>query len=171
MPTREAIAGKLARERDALVNRYRTFDPGQLELDATDSEVPDASPWRAKDHLAHLCMIERAFQSMIRRHLEGEARPVRLDGSSREEVIAGVHRNNQQNVDEHRDDDLDTLLADLDAARTGTLALLNELSDEQLEVVVPGAPWGGGTIGGILITNAYHEQQHTQWVLDGLASR
>jgi hypothetical protein len=79
-----------------------------------------------------------------------------------------VHQGNQDNVDAHRDDDLDTLIADLEAARSETIGLLAELSDEQLAEPLPGAPWNDGTIGGVLITNAHHEQQHLAWVLDGL---
>lgn len=170
MPTRDAIRGKLAKERDALVARYRAFPAADLERACTQSEAPGGEPWRAKDHLAHLAMIERAFQSMIRRTVQGEKSPVGLGGGSREEVIARVHGNNQTNVDEHRADDLDTLLADLEAARKGTLALLDELSDDQLAEPVPGAPWADGTIGGVLITNAYHEVQHLQWTEEGLAA-
>jgi hypothetical protein len=84
-------------------------------------------------------------------------------------VIAGVHRNNQENVDEHRGEDLDALFADLAAARADTRALLDSLTDEQLALKVPGAPWADGTIGGVIITNAYHQQQHWQWVEEGLS--
>lgn len=170
MPTRESIIGKLGGERRALLERYKAFSPEDLEKTATQSEAPDGAPWRPKDHLAHLAMIERAFQAMIRRQIAGEKRPVALSGSTMEERIANVHRMNEANVEEHRSDDLDSLLRNLNAARTETLTLLRELTDEQLGIVVPGAPWGGGKIGGILITNAYHERQHVQWVSDGLAS-
>lgn len=71
-------------------------------------------------------------------------------------------------MDAHRGDDLDTLLKDLDAARADTLALLDELTDEQLAAPLPGAPWADGTIGGVLITNAHHEVQHWTWVAEGL---
>ena len=85
------------------------------------------------------------------------------------EIMARVHRGNQDNVEEHRHDDLDTLFADLDAARADTLALLDELTDEQLAAPLPGAPWNDGSIGGVLITNAHHAIQHWQWVEEGLA--
>ena len=54
--------------------------------------------WKAKDHLAHLAHIERAFQSMIERHLSGQQNPVGFSGRSREDVLAGVHRGNEENV-------------------------------------------------------------------------
>ncbi len=168
MPDRAAITGKLAKERAELVARYRALADGDLTRPCTASEVDGAAPWSAKDHLAHLAMIERAFQGMIKRSLSGESSPVGLGGGSREDVMARVHRNNQSNVEEHADDELETLLADLDAARTQTLALLDGLSDEQLAQPLPGAPWADGTIGGVLITNAYHEVQHLSWVTEGL---
>ncbi|HVM52192.1 MAG TPA: DinB family protein [Acidimicrobiales bacterium] len=172
MPTRAEIVDKLSRERARLEERYRALPTEDLIRPCTESQTPGEAPWSAKDHIAHLAMIERAFQGMIRRTLSGEKNPVGLDlkgGSSMAEIMARVHRGNQDNVEEHRHDDLDTLFADLDAARADTLALLDELTDEQLAAPLPGAPWNDGSIGGVLITNAHHAIQHWQWVEEGLA--
>src|SRR4029079_16613274 len=142
---------------------YRALAPDDLSRACTQSEAADGAPWSAKDHVAHLAMIERGFQGMIRRHLEGAKNPVGFGGGSRDEIIARVHKGNEDNVREHKSDDLDTLFADLDAARADTLALLAELSDEELASPLPGAPWADGSIGGVLITNAYHAIQHWTW--------
>lgn len=173
MPEREKIIGKLAKERERLEEHYRGLSSDDLVCECTQSEAADGAPWSAKDHIAHLAMIERAFQGMIRRHLSGEKNPVGLDlsAATRDEVLARVHKGNEENVREHKDDDLDTLFTDLDAARADTLALLDELTDEQLASPLPGAPWADGTIGGVLITNAYHAIQHWQWVEEGLAAQ
>jgi DinB superfamily len=171
VPERSKIVSKLARERETLISRFRALSDADLTRPCTESEAADGSPWSAKDHLAHLAFIERAFQGMIRRTIDGESNPVRFGGGSRDEVIARVHKGNQDNVDSHRDDDLETLLKDLDAARNDTLALLDELTDEQLASPLPGAPWNDGTIGGVIITNAHHEIQHWTWVTEGLAER
>ena len=169
MPARAEIVAKLEKEAGRLVERYRSIAPDDLTRHCTESEVDGATPWCAKDHIAHLTMIERAFNSMIRRTIEGTTNPVGFDLSKgRESAIARVHRNNQDNVDAHRDDDLDTLLADLAAARAETTELIGSLTDEQLALPVPGAPWADGTIGGVLITNAYHQIQHWKWVEEGL---
>ncbi|HYZ91349.1 MAG TPA: DinB family protein [Actinomycetota bacterium] len=169
MPERAEIVAKLEREAGRLVERYRSLSPDDLTRHCTESEVDGATSWCAKDHLAHLAMIERAFNSMIRRTVDGNSNPVGLDLSKgREAAIARVHKNNQDNIEEHRDDDLDALLADLDAARAETLELLGCLTDEQLALPVPGAPWNDGTVGGVLITNAYHQIQHWKWVEEGL---
>jgi hypothetical protein len=106
---------------------------------------------------------------MIRRACSGEKNPVGFASRDRYEVVASVHRGNQDNVEAHRDDDLETLIADLAAARAETLALIQELSDEQLLEPLPGAPWADGSIGGVLITNAYHQIQHLGWVDEGLS--
>jgi hypothetical protein len=115
-------------------------------------------------------MIERAFQGMIHRTLEGSKAPLNIDLKSggMEGIMARVHKGNQDNVDAHKDDDLETLLADLDEARIETKRLLADLSDEQLATTVPGAPWADGTIGGVLLTNAYHQIQHWTWVEEGI---
>ncbi len=170
MPTRDEITAKLDKERTKLVERFRSLSEADLTRPCTESEVDGATPWAAKDHLAHLAMIERAFQGMIRRTLEKAGNPVGFDfKAGRDAAIARVHKGNQENVEDHRNDDLDTLLKDLDDARADTRRLLDSLTDEQLTEPVPGAPWMDGTIGGVILTNAYHEIQHWTWVEEGLA--
>ncbi|HYK84126.1 MAG TPA: DinB family protein [Ktedonobacteraceae bacterium] len=171
MPTRETILNTLAEEQEKLLARYALFTPEELETPCTESEVPGGAPWRPKDHLAHLALIERAFQGMARRTLKGSADPVgfsRTGATNREEILAWIHRNNQQYVEAHHDDSLETLLADLTDARKDTLAMLEQLTDEQLAMPIPGAPWGDGTISGVLMTNARHATMHVAWIEEGL---
>jgi len=171
MPTREVIVQTLTETHAELLAYYAILTPEELERICTTSEVPDGEPWRPKDHLAHLTLIEQAFQGMVRRTLKGSADPVgfsRTGATNREEIVAWIHRNNQAYVNAHHEDSLKTLLADLAHARQETLALLEQLTDEQLLLPLPGAPWDDGTVGGILITNAHHEQQHLAWVQQGL---
>jgi FAD/FMN-containing dehydrogenase len=173
MPTRDVIVHTLLEERTTLLAHYQTFTAEELEANCTASEASDGAPWRPKDHLAHLTRVERAFQGMIKSTLRGDADPVgfsRAGATKREEVLAWIHRNNQDYVEAHRHDDLSTLLRDLAQARQDTLALLEHLTDEQLTLPVAGAPWADGTIGGILITNAHHEHLHLNWVEEGLHS-
>ncbi len=171
MPTHEAIFKTLAEAHEELLAYYQSLTPEELESTCTASEVPGGEPWRPKDHLAHLTLIEQAFQGMARRTLKGSADPVgfsRTGATNREEILAWIHRNNQAYVDAHRNDSLETLLADLAHARQETLTLLGQLTDEQLSLPLPGAPWGDGTIGGVLMTNAQHEHQHLSWMQQGL---
>ena len=169
MPTREAIEGKLKKELVALIAHYRAMNADELVRPCTESEAEDGEMWSPKDHLAHLVMIERSFAAMVRRGIAGDERPVGLGGGGRDQVYARVHNTNEQYVREHKDDDLETLIADLQAARADTLQLLSELTDEQLATPLKGAPWADGTIGGVLITNGYHQVQHTNWVNEGLS--
>jgi hypothetical protein len=169
VPNRETITGKLQKELDSLLAYYDGLSDDDLRRVCTESEATDGAAWAAKDHLAHLAMIERAFLGMIGRGLAGDGNPVGFSGRDRDDVMAQVHRGNEENVDAHREDDLETLLADLRSARQETLTLLGQLTDEDLERPLEGAPWADGTIGGVLITNAYHQRQHVDWVTRGLA--
>lgn len=171
MPTRADILSALAEAHTTLLARYQTFTPEELECPCTQSETPGGEAWRPKDHLAHLTLIERAFQGMARRYLKGNADPVgfsRTGAKNREEILAWIHHNNQAYVEAHRNDSMETLFADLAEARQDTLTMLEHLTDEQLNATLPGAPWGDGTIGGVLMTNAHHELMHLSWVEQGL---
>jgi hypothetical protein len=173
MPTREDILNTLAHEHEKLLVRYRAFTPEELETNCTKSEAPDGEPWRPKDHLAHLALIERSFQGMARRTLKGAEDPVgfsRMGARNCEEALPFIHQNNQANVEAHRNDSLETLLADLTNARNDTQTLIAQLTDEQLAIPIPGAPWGDGTIGGVLMANAQHATRHLAWVEEGLAA-
>ena len=172
MPTRETMLRTLAEEREKLLTRYQQFTPEELETPCTESEVPGEARWRPKDHLAHLTLVEKSFLGMTRRTLKGSADPVgfsRIGATSREEILAWIHHNNQKYVAAHHDDSLETLLAALATARQDTLSMLEQLTDEQLTLPIPGALWGDGTISGVLITNAQHENQHLTWVEQGLS--
>lgn len=173
MPTRTAIAGKLAKERAALLDHYQGLSEAELTGPCTDSEHEGGRPWAAKDHLAHIASIERTFQGIVERTLAGERAPVAIgrSGAPIEELMATVHKMNEDHVDANRATALDALLADIAAARADTLALLDRVPDDDLARPVPGAPWADGTIGGVLITLGYHDQQHMAWVTEGLAAR
>ncbi|HLZ59239.1 MAG TPA: DinB family protein [Ktedonosporobacter sp.] len=174
MPTRQEILSTLAEERANLLAHYQSFSPEALAQSCTQSEVPGASPWCPKDHLAHLARIERSFQVIAGRTLKGAPNPIGLniaDPAKRAEVVAQIHRDNQANIEAHHTDDIQTLLADLATTRQDTLTFIEQLTDEQLATPVPGAPWGDGTIGGVLMTNALHEKRHLAWVEEGLQQK
>ena len=171
MPTREEILKTLEEARGDLLAAYQKFTPEELERACTASEVPGGSPWNPKDHFAHLTLIERAFQSMVRRTLGGSEDPTGLSRAgvtNQEDRMAWIHRNNQTYIDAHHNDSMESLLAEFNQARKETLALLSQLTDEQLSTAIPGSPWGDGTIGSILIVNARHGHQHIDWIHEGL---
>lgn len=175
--SRSEIEVRLNRDRAWLLETYAILAPADLETGVTPSEHDSSSLWSPKDHLAHLAGIERNFVRMIRRHIEGDTNPVGLrtnaDGSPRtmEQIMATVHEMTESWVVEHRTKPLPEVIALGQHVRAETLALMAELTDQQLAEKLPGAPWADGTIGGIIATNAAHGRMHWAWVKDGMSSR
>jgi hypothetical protein len=174
---RVEIEIRLNKDRAWLLNAFAQMPEAELLRGATQSEHDPAAMWTPKDHLAHLAGIEKNFVRMIRRHLAGDANPVGLrtnaDGTKRttEQVMAGVHEMTEAWVRMHGDKPLSDVVALNQAARAETLALLADLSDAQLLEPLPGAPWGDGTIGEVIATNAGHGRMHWKWLTDGLAAQ
>jgi len=166
------IETKLNDDRTWLLNTYTQLSETQLFGDLTPSEHDPSNFWSALDHLAHLALIERNFASMIRKHIAGEKNPVGLthDKSgtprTRDQIMASVHAMTEEWQLEHHGKSLEEVVALGASARAITLQLLSELSDEQLEEKLPGAPWADGTIGGVLAANADHGRMHWKWAKD-----
>lgn len=166
------IETKLNRDRAWLLDTYAKLSDEQLNAGLTPSEHDPANLWSALDHLAHLSLIEHNFAAMVRRHVGGDANPVGLatdgDGKprSRADIMATVHAMTEQWQQKHAEKSLSEVVALGQHARSVTLALLAELTDEQLDEVLPGAPWADGTIGGVLAANADHGRMHWKWVTD-----
>lgn len=173
---RTEIEIALNRDRAWLIETFAALSEADVTRPATRSEHDPASMWSAKDHLAHLAGIEKNFNAMIRRHLAGDAHPVGLrenaDGTPRtmEQVMVIVHEMTEAWTVEHREKPLGAVVALGQRIRAETLALLGELTDDQLAEKLPGAPWADGTVGGVLATNAGHGRMHWQWVKDGWAA-
>ena len=173
---RTEIEIKLNRDRAWLLETARALSEGDLTKPATASAHDPSSMWSAKDHLAHLAGIEEGFVQMIRNFLGGEANPVGVvnnaDGTRRpmDEIMRVVNEMNERWVISHRQKPLVEIVAVGQQARAQTLALLGELSDEQLAQKLPGAPWSDGTIGGVLSVNADHGRMHWKLVKDAWAA-
>lgn len=166
---RDTILCVLEVARERLLAHYQSFTQEELETPCTESEVPDGAPWRPKDHLVHLLATERAFHGIIKRTLEGNASPVGFSRgriTRQEDMLSFVDRLNQKTIDAHRDDDVNTCLTELAKSRQDTLALMEQLTDEQLALPIADAAswWADGTIGGLLITMAHHEIVHVSWI-------
>ncbi len=170
---RTEIEIKLNEDRAWLLNTYAKLPESDLLRGVTASEHDAASMWSPKDHLAHLAGIEHNFVAMIRRHISGNANPVGLmtnaDGSvrTREQIMLVVHEMTEKWVVEHRTKSLSDVVALGQRARAETIALLAELTDEQLAEKLPGAPWADGTVGGVIATNADHGRMHWHWIKEG----
>lgn len=170
---RTEIEITLNRDRAWLLETFAALSDADVTRPATQSEHDPSSRWSAKDHLAHLSGIEKNFNAMIRRHLAGDPHPVALrenaDGTPRtmEQTMAIVHAMTEAWTVEHRAKPLSAVVALGQQIRAETLALLGELTDDQLSEKLPGAPWADGTVGGVLATNVGHGRMHWQWVKDG----
>ena len=169
---RVALEIKLNRERAWLLETFAALSPEELTRGATPSEHDPASVWTPKDHLAHLAGIEGNFNRMIRRHFGGDKNPVGLrqadDGTprSREETMAIVHEMTEAWTVRHRDKTFFEVVDLGQRIRSETLALIAELSDEQLTETLPGAPWADGTVGGVLGVNGDHGRMHWRWLTE-----
>ncbi len=164
MTDHATILSTLAEQRAELEQTFRSFDPELLSTPCTESEDPGGSDWAPIDHLAHLLRIEHAFLAMAKLTIAGDESPIKIAGSTWEERIAQVHRDNEAHLETLRPLEVESLLSALSDARGKTIDFITELSEDQLATAIPGAPWGDGTIGGVLMANAGHEHQHLEWV-------
>jgi hypothetical protein len=169
MPSRSQIRDTLAASHEQVMAYFLGLSPQVLERPCTASGVPGGVAWRAKDHFAHLAQNERNIQQLLRLTLTGATDlPGSLGTMSREDRVAMGNQRNQSYVDAHRDDAMETLVADLAAARQETLQLLDQFTDEQLAApaLVPFA--AGRTAGDLFAANAQHAAAHMMWIEEGL---
>lgn len=166
------IEAKLNTDRAWLLETLSAMTPEELNAPRTPSEHDAAKTWSFADHFIHTTLIERNWNDMFRRHLSG-GQGMQIgrnsDGSSqpREEIMAGIHRWTENWAEEHRGKSLDELVRVGAETRAETLKLLCELTQEQLDSKIPGAPWADGTVGGIMAANADHGRMHFKWAKEG----
>lgn len=156
--------------RNWLLAKYQKLSGEEMRRPLTASEHNSENQWTALDHFAHLALVERNFNAMVRRHFAGHSNPVGFmiddEGKTRTraEIMADVHADTEQWQQAHRDESFLEVVALTAAARGETLQLIAELSDSQLEEILPTAPWADGTIGGVLGANADHGRMHWRWL-------
>lgn len=163
------IEKQLHRSRVECIERLQELTDEELHAPQTQSEHDPELWWSRADHFIHTTLIERTFNEMIRRHVAGgvgmAGSPVELDDdgkptSSWDDIMAAVNRYTEEWAVEHRGKPLDELVRIGAETRGDTLRLLSSLTDEQLADRIPGAPWAGGIVGGILAVNADHAVAH-----------
>ncbi len=167
---------KLNRDRAWLLETLSEMDDDAMDAPRTVSEHDPDKTWSFADHFVHTTLIERNWNEMFRRHLGGDqGLPPRLrpDGErqSMEEIMAGIHAWTEEWAEENRGKSFDELVRIGLAVRSDTLKLLADLTDEQLESKIPGAPWADGTVGGIMAANADHGRTHFRWAKEGTAGQ
>lgn len=162
---------KLNRDRAWLLERLAAMTDDELHAPRTFSEHDPDSRWSFADHFIHTTLIERNWNEMFRRHLAGgRGLDQRLggDGTPRtmDEIMASIHAWTEEWKQEHSGKPFGELVRIGLAVRAETLALLAELSDDDLASQIPGAPWADGTVGGIMAANADHGRMHHRWAKD-----
>lgn len=166
------IEVKLNKDRAWLLETLSAMSDEELNRPRTPSEHDPDKTWSYADHFVHTTLIEKNWNAMFERHVAGEpgmAARLNSDGSpqSRDEVMAGVHKWTEAWAEEHRGKSLEELVRVGLGVRSETLKLLTELTDEQLQSKIPGAPWADGTVGGIMAANADHGRMHFKWAQEG----
>lgn len=162
---------KLNRDRSWLLERLAQMDEGELRAPRTFSEHDEQSRWSYADHFIHTTLIERNWNAMFRRHLAGSRgmeQRVHDDGTAQtmDEIMASVHAWTEEwKVEQSAKPFAELVRLSLET-RADTLALLAELSDDDLDSVIPGAPWADGTVGGIMAANADHGRMHWGWATE-----
>jgi hypothetical protein len=101
----------------------------------------------------------------LRLTLTGGSLPGNLSAMSPEERLAWRNQQNQTYVNAHRDDSMETLRANLSAARQETLDLLGQFTDEQLAAPVSSIP--NVNAGNLFVANAQHAATHITWIEEG----
>jgi len=169
MPTRSEILDTLAASQEKVAAYFQGLGPEDLERPCTASAVPGEAAWRAKDHFAHLVANERNIQILLRLTLNGETSlPGNLGALSRGERLALSNQRNQIYVNAHHDDNsMETLVADLAAARQETLNLLELFTDEQLAAHASVSFAADRTAGDLFAANAQHAAVHIMWIEEG----
>jgi hypothetical protein len=169
MPTRAEILATLAASQEQVMAYFLGLSSDALERPCTASGVPGEAAWRAKDHFAHLAQNERGIQYLLHLTLTGSTSlPGTPEEVSREDRIALANQRNQRYITAHRDDAMDTLVADVTAARQETLHLLEQFTDEQLAAPASVTYVADRTAGDLFAANAQHAAAHILWVEAGL---
>ena len=165
---------KLHRGRADALEAIAAMSEEERRAPRTRSEHDPDSWWSHADHFIHTTLIERRFNDMIRRHLRGEPAmdPNMVDESGERlrdvnDIMAYVHNWTEGWKVENQDKPLDELVRLGCETRADTLALLAELTDEQLASKIPGAPWANGIVGGIMAVHTDHTLMHQHWAAEG----
>jgi hypothetical protein len=168
MPTRSEILDILAASQAKVTAYFQGLSTEELERPCTASGVSGEAAWRAKDHFAHLAENERNIQVLLRLTLAGKTSlPGNLGALSREERLALSNQRNQNYVNAHHDDSMETLFKDLTAAHQETLNLLGLFTDEQLAAHASISYVADRTAGDLFAANAQHAASHMTWIEEG----
>jgi uncharacterized protein (TIGR03083 family) len=115
--------------------------------------------WTVKDVLTHLAYNQPSQPRLVRNIVEGKGGvPANFD----------LNYYNQRGLEKQQGKGIDDLKAELTVGHAEALKLIDDLSDEQLDVKGNHPSAGFVTVAEILHMIAYHDMQHTRHIRDAL---
>lgn len=169
----QSIKEKLSASWERTISQWNSLPEESLTKGLTVSLADSELFWSPQDHLVHVYGTEKLFQIMIKRFLsspppaESAGKADAVPETSEAERASFIERVNQQNdkwVLKHRDKSFAEVVELGEKIRAKSLELIDGLDESQLALVVPNAPWGGGSIAGIIGFNDDHAQMHWHWI-------
>lgn len=118
---------------------------------AEEGEAPANPGWRRRDVLGHLVSAEIGHCQVIRRLLAGQ--PTLIPGFVLDEF-------NNAEVEARRWQSLPELIAEYQANRVATLALLDSIDENQWAIAGPHPGGFDSTVEGVFRVIAIHEKRH-----------
>ncbi|MEM7797865.1 MAG: DinB family protein [Chloroflexota bacterium] len=170
----QELKEKLLVSWERTLSQWESLSEETLIGGLTVSLADPALFWSPQDHLAHVYGTEKLFQFMIKRFLSN---PMPADEDAKSEVAASqtreaereaflrqINRQNDKWIVKHRDKSFAEVVQVGEEIRAKSLELIDGLDESQLALTVPNAPWGGGSIAGIIGFNDDHAQMHWEWI-------
>lgn len=157
----ETASERQARVRERLDRSRSALLEAVAALDETDLARPIApeSEWTAKDLVGHLAYAEAGMLPLIRGALPGAARDRAAPPTPPD---FDIDRWNASRVRRAAEQSVPQLLDRLAASRREALALLDGLTDADLDRPVVHPVAGETTVEGVFRIIAFHERGHTQ---------
>lgn len=142
--------------RDRLQRGRETLLAAVQILSETDLAKPvgHESHWTAKDLIGHIAYAEGSMLPLIERALTGDSAPPSADFD--------LDRWNDSRVRRAREQSVADLLARLTASRQDALALLDRLSEADLDRPATHPTVGATTVAGVFRIIAAHERDHAR---------
>jgi uncharacterized protein (TIGR03083 family) len=147
------IRQELAEARRLLLEAAAAIDD---ETAVASTENPQ---WRVRDILAHLAGAERGLLRTVERFLAGAELPPAFS----------LDIWNQRQVDKRQPSGVAELVAELSSSREEAWAMLDRLSEREMNVVGLHPAGRQTTVAGLFLTIAYHELDHGNEIRQALA--
>lgn len=164
-PEIATLRNKLVYERSKLLVALETLTPAEL-LHADDGG------WSVKDILAHVTHAEKLNVKFTRLMVQGD-KPIQLVAFRAEypdyEGAFDLDRFNAFMYARLRDEPLDAVLGALTAVRAETLAWMDTLMPDALDLTGEHAAWGPQSVRGMLKILMLHDKMHTQQIMKRLS--